>query len=98
MALESAIFRQKFPCIFSDSNPSNFIICKFKHFKKPFSLQNSKTTYSVPFKPISTVFHFLIKLVSIGLNKIPTFALNMYPHKENPDDFPTPGQGRREGG
>ena len=38
---------------------------------KLFSLQNSKTTYYEPFQPISTVpfnqFHFLIKLVSIGL-------------------------------
>ena len=56
MALESAIFRQKSPHIFSDTNPSNFIICKFIHFKQLFSLQNLKTTYYEPFKAISTMY------------------------------------------
>ena len=32
-----------------------------------FSLQNSKTTHYEPFLPISTEFHFLIKLFPIGL-------------------------------
>ena len=69
MALESAISGKKSPHIFSDTNPSNFTICKFEHFKQLFSLQNSKTTYYVyePFLPISTIFHFLIKFVTIGL-------------------------------
>ena len=43
-----------FRLLCSDNDPSNFIICRFRHFKQFFSLQNS-----VPFKPISTVFHFL---------------------------------------
>ena len=58
------------PHIFSDTNPSNFIICKFTHFKQHFSLQNSKTTYYEPFLPISTEFQFLIKLFPIGLNTL----------------------------
>ena len=69
MALESDIFKQKkFPHIFSDTNPSNFIIRELKHFQQLFPLQNSNTTYYEPFPPISTVFQFLINLVSIGLN------------------------------
>ena len=71
MALESAIFSQKSPHIFPDT-PSNLIICKFEHLKQLFSLQNLKTTYYEAFQPISTVFNFLIKLVSIGL-KIPFY-------------------------
>ena len=67
MALKSVIFRKKIPHIFSDINPSNFLICKFEYFKQLFSLQNLETTYYEPFLPISTVFQFLIKLFSIGL-------------------------------
>ena len=68
MALESAIFGKKSPYIFSDTDQSNFIICKIGHFKQLFSQQNSKTTYSEPLQPISTVFHFLIKMGAINLN------------------------------
>ena len=58
----------KSPHTFSDTNPSNFIICKFKHFQQLFSLQNSKTTYYEPFWLISNVFNFSVRLVSNGLN------------------------------
>ena len=62
MAVESAIFWQKSPHKFSDTDPSNLIISKFTHFEQLFSLRNSKTTYSVPFKPFSTIFHISSKL------------------------------------
>ena len=58
---------KKSPHTFSDNNPSNFIICKFKHFKRLFSLQNSKTTYYEPFWLISNVSNFSVRLVSNGL-------------------------------
>ena len=38
--------------------------------QKVFSLQNLNTTYYEPFQSISTIFHWLIKLVSFGLNTI----------------------------
>ena len=38
MAMESAIFRQK------DTDPSNYIISRFTHFKQTFWLQNQKKT------------------------------------------------------
>ena len=66
MELESVIVKQRVSLIFSDTNSSNFIICKFKNCKQLFSLQNSKTTYYQPFQPISTVFHLLIKLVRLA--------------------------------
>ena len=68
MALWSAIFRQKSLPTFSDTDPSNLIICKFKHFRQLFSLQNSKTTCSEPFKSVSTVFHSFIEKGYSGLN------------------------------
>ena len=46
------------------------MICKFKHFKQLFSLQNSKTTYYEPFQLISTVFNFSVRLVYNDLNVI----------------------------
>ena len=49
---------KKSPHTFSDNNPSNFIICKFKHFQQLFSLQNPKTTYHEPFWLISNVLTF----------------------------------------
>ena len=58
---------KKSPHTFSDTNPSNFIICKFKHFKRLFSLHNSKTTYYEPFWLISNVFNFSVRLVSNSL-------------------------------
>ena len=61
---------KKSPHTFSDTNPSNFIICKFKHFQKLFSLQNSKTTYYEPFWLISNAFNFSVRLVSNGLKGI----------------------------
>ena len=38
--------------------------------KQLFSLQNSKTTYSPLFKPVSTVFHFSHKLGRLCLNQL----------------------------
>ena len=43
MALESAIFMQK-SHKFSDTNPSNFIIYNYKHFKQLFLYKTKKKT------------------------------------------------------
>ena len=53
MAMESAIFKQRSPHKFSDTNQIS--LADFTHFEQPFSLQNSKTTYSATFKSFSYV-------------------------------------------
>ena len=60
---------KKSPHTFSDNNPSNFVICKFKHFQQLFPLQNSKITYYEPFWLISNVSNFSVRLVSNGLKE-----------------------------
>ena len=70
MALESAIFRKKvLSHIFRwvGTHQISFFV-SLNTLNNFFSKKKSKTTYYEPLQPISTVFHFLIKLVSIGLN------------------------------
>ena len=43
---------------FLDTDPSNLIISSFAHFEQPFSLKNSKTTYSAPFKTFLCTSNF----------------------------------------
>ena len=53
--------------LFGIYNPQN-VLGIVKLIKQPFSIQNSETTYSQPFKPISAVLYFLPKLGFIDLN------------------------------
>ena len=67
MTVESIISGKKSPHIFSDTDPSNPIISRFAHFELPFSLQNSKTTNYVAFKPFFTVFKFSGNIAEVSL-------------------------------
>ena len=73
MAMESAIFRQKSPHKFSETDPSKFIISRFTHFKQPFSLKNQKTTYSTTVNTFFTVFEISPYLESTTLNVVLLF-------------------------
>ena len=58
MAVESAIFWEKSPHKFSETDPSNLIIADYAHFEQAFSLQNQNQPISPHYTPFVLYFKF----------------------------------------
>ena len=71
------------PHKFSDTDPSSRIVSRFTHFEQPFSLQNSKTTYSAPFKPFPLYFIFHPNLYVVALRFLEIFESEKGPRFGN---------------
>ena len=87
MAVESAIFSQKSPHKFSDTDPSNHIISRFTHFKKPFSPQNQKSTYSTTLKALFTVFQISPYVEGTTLKQLDNILTRYLSYKHESDEL-----------
>ena len=67
MSVESTIFKQKCLTNFQTLTRQISLLTDFTHFKHPLSLQNSKTTYSVPLSLFPMFLKFQVNLAEVSL-------------------------------